>query len=375
MKVLVIFGTRPEVIKLAPVILELQRRLEQGVELLTCLTGQHREMAYQALSVFKITPDADLDLMQPGQTLPDLTARLMTAISMVLETHRPDVVVVQGDTSTAFVGGLAAFYAGIPVAHVEAGLRTGDMQSPFPEEMNRVMLSRVARWHFAPTERAANALLEEGIDKADVFITGNTVVDAIGIVRQQWNPEAIQKRLGFNVDPGKCVLVTTHRRENFGEGLQNILGAVTQLAVEYSELTFVFPVHLNPSVHDKVHKALAGIPNIKLLGPINFEESLYLQSISCLILTDSGGIQEEAPSFSVPVIVMREHTERREGVDAGFGVLAGQTKSDILNAAHYWLSDRARRDTLAELDNPYGDGRAALRIIDILAGSSDTYEE
>lgn len=368
MKILVVFGTRPEVIKLAPVILELRSRQQQGIEVITCLTGQHREMARQALSVFRIKPDIDLDLMQAGQSLPDLTARLMTSISAVLVDKNPDTVVVQGDTTTAFVGALAAFYAGIPVAHVEAGLRTGDMKSPFPEEMNRVMLSRIARWHFAPTKRAAKALLIEGVNEGSIYITGNTVVDAIEVIKRQWEPKDIQRRLGLNIETNKCVLITSHRRENFGDGLRNILEAITELAKVHAELTFVFPVHLNPMVHDHVHKSLSSIPNVKLLEPISFEESLYLQSISCLILTDSGGIQEESPSFSTPTIVMRECTERREGIDAGFAVLAGKDKSKLLNIANTWLSDQGRRDALTGKANPYGDGKASLRISDFLIG-------
>jgi len=369
LKVMVVFGTRPEVIKLAPVILELQRRAAEGVEVCACLSGQHREMAHQALAVFGIKPDLDLDVMVPGQTLPGLTATLMTALSNAITEQKPDVVMVQGDTTTAFVAGLAAFYAGVPVAHVEAGLRTGDMQSPFPEEMNRVMLGRIVRWHFPPTQRAADNLLGEGVDPAHVLVTGNTVVDAIEVVRSRWDVASLADEIGLDLPRGKCVLVTTHRRENFGSGLQNIIDAVVELSRQHSDFTFVIPVHLNPNVRDQVHQKLSGLSNVLLLEPVSFEQSLYLQSISCLILTDSGGIQEEAPSFAVPTVVMREHTERREGIDAGFAVLAGADKPSILQAANAYLAAGRGQNQLKGKENPYGDGRAAKRIVaQLLAG-------
>jgi len=366
MKVMVVFGTRPEVIKLAPVILELHRRAADGIEVCACLSGQHREMAHQALAVFGITPDLDLDVMVPGQTLPGLTATLMTALSNAIAEQKPDVVMVQGDTTTAFMAGLAAFYAGVPVAHVEAGLRTGDMQSPFPEEMNRVLLGRIARWHFPPTPRAADNLLAEGVDAASILVTGNTVVDAIEIIRSRWDVERLVDEIGMGLPDGKCVLVTTHRRENFGNGLQNIIDAVVELSHQHSDLVFVIPVHLNPNVRDRVRQALAGLDNVRMLEPVSFEQSLYLQSISCLILTDSGGIQEEAPSFAVPAVVMREHTERREGIDAGFAVLAGADKPAILQAANGYLAADDGQKQLQGKKNPYGDGHAAERVVEKL---------
>ncbi len=362
MKIMVVFGTRPELIKLAPVMAEARRRSPQ-VELIVCSTGQHKEMLAQAMAVFEIKPDEDLALMQANQTLADLTARLMAGMDQALRKHQPDVVVVQGDTTTAFVSALAAFYQGIPVAHVEAGLRTGDLTSPFPEEGNRLLIARLARWHFAPTAQAANQLLAEGVAKQQVQITGNTVVDAIEMIKAKWvnQPyagEATQLFLGQQL-----VLVTTHRRENFGEGLQNICQAIRQLSWAHPELGFVFPVHLNPNVREVVLQRLADIINLHMMSPVDFEASLYLQSRACLILTDSGGIQEESPSFGVPCVVMRQHTERAEGISAGFAHLAGTDTAKIVQLAEYCLKVNAKQD-LQGRRNPYGDGKSSKRVVD-----------
>lgn len=366
MKMMVVFGTRPEVIKLAPVILEAQSRADE-VELLVCSTGQHREMLDQAMAVFNIQADVDLELMRENQTLASLTARLMESLTAVLIEHRPDVVVVQGDTTSSFVGGLAAFYQQIPVAHVEAGLRTGDLNSPFPEELNRVLIARMARWHFPPTQLAAQHLLDEQVDSGKVVITGNTVVDAINLIRGRWEngEDEILPRYFLNKEQ---VLVTTHRRENQGEGLLNICAAIKTLTKNHPELGFVFPVHLNPKVKDIVHKELAGISNLKMIAPLDFKANLQLQSQCKLIVTDSGGIQEEAPSFAVPAVVMREHTERSEGIDAGFAILAGTETAAIVDAAEHFLTDTAITNKLSSLENPYGDGNASQRILDTLLG-------
>jgi UDP-N-acetylglucosamine 2-epimerase (non-hydrolysing) len=363
-KIMVVFGTRPELIKLAPVIAEARRRSPQ-VELIVCSTGQHKEMLAQAMAVFDITPDEDLALMLANQTLADLTARLMSGMDQALRKHMPDVVVVQGDTTTAFVSALAAFYQGIPVAHVEAGLRTGDLASPFPEEGNRLLIARLARWHFAPTAQAANQLLEEGVAKQQVQITGNTVVDAIEMIKVKWGNQPYAGE-ATQLFPGQqLVLVTTHRRENFGEGLQNICQALRQLSQAHPELGFVFPVHLNPNVRKVVLQQLADVKNLHMMSPVDFETSLFLQSRSCLILTDSGGIQEESPSFGVPCVVMRQHTERTEGVTAGFAHLAGTDTFKIIQLAEYCL----KVDTYQNLKgrvNPYGDGKSAERILNQL---------
>ena len=367
---MVVYGTRPELIKLAPIIAEARRRSPR-VELIVCSTGQHKEMLAQAMAVFGITPDEDLALMQANQTLADLTARLMTGMDQALRKHQPDVVVVQGDTTTAFVSALAAFYQGIPVAHVEAGLRTGDLTSPFPEEGNRLLIARLARWHFAPTAQAANQLFAEGVAKQQVQITGNTVVDAIKMIKAKWvnqpyGGEATQ------LFPGQqLVLITTHRRENIGEGLQNICQAIRQLSQAHPEHGFVFPLHLNPNVREVVLQELIGIKNLHIMPPVDFETSLYLQSRACLILTDSGGIQEESPSFGVPCVVMRQHTERAEGIAVGFAYLAGTATAKIVQLAEQCLIYNMRKKLKGQ-KNPYGDGKSAARILDKLMGGNKT---
>ncbi|QCB46332.1 UDP-N-acetylglucosamine 2-epimerase (non-hydrolyzing) [Hydrogenophaga sp. PAMC20947] len=364
MKLMIVFGTRPEVIKLAPVVAEGQRT--PGMEIITCSTGQHRQMLDQALACFGIQPDIELDLMRENQTLPSLTALLLEQMTKTLQEQRPDAVMVQGDTTTAFTAALAAFYQRIPVAHVEAGLRTGDPYSPFPEEINRAMIARMAKWHFTPTDQATRNLLAEGISASAITQCGNTVIDAVELIKQQWTTSPY-------VGPGRewfpernLVLVTTHRRENFGEGLENICSALLQLCKDYPELGFVFPVHLNPQVQQVVRQRLHGAANLMLTGPVDFETSLYLQSRSTLILTDSGGIQEEAPSFGVPCVVMREHTERSEGIDAGFATLAGTGQVAVLSAAKAWLENTEHAAQLKQQANPYGDGQAALRIFSTL---------
>ncbi len=364
MKIMVVFGTRPELIKLAPVMAEARRR-SPHIDLIVCSTGQHKEMLAQAMSVFDIAPDEDLALMQANQTLADLSARLMTGMDQAMRKHQPEVVVVQGDTTTAFVSALAAFYQGIPVAHVEAGLRTGDLTSPFPEEGNRLLIARLARWHFAPTQQAANPLLAEGVAEQQLLITGNTVVDAIEMFKAKWGSKPYVGEAAQLFPGQQLVLITTHRRENFGEGLRNICQAILQLSQAHPELGFVFPVHLNPNVREVVLEELAGITNLHMISPVDFETSLYLQSRACLILTDSGGIQEESPSFGVPCVVMRKHTERIEGIVAGFAHLAGTEVTSIVRLAQECLKANAGQ-VLQGRANPYGDGKSAKRIVDQL---------
>jgi UDP-N-acetylglucosamine 2-epimerase (non-hydrolysing) len=364
MKLMVVFGTRPEVIKLAPVVAA--ARASGELQVTVCSTGQHRQMLDQALACFDLRPETDLGLMRENQSLPGLTALLIEHLTTALRLERPDAVVVQGDTTSAFAGALAAFYERIPVAHVEAGLRTGDRYSPFPEEANRAMIGRLAQWHFTPTQQATDNLLHEGIAPQAITQCGNTVIDAIGLIRARWTnvPYPGEARALFPGQP--LVLVTTHRRENFGQGLENICEALTVLSRQYPQLGFVFPVHLNPQVRQVVHARLQGLPNVRLMEPVDFETSLYLQSRSALVLTDSGGIQEEAPSFGVPAVVMRQHTERREGIDAGFATLAGTEVQVILTAAREWLDAPARRSGLQGRPNPYGDGLASQRILQVL---------
>lgn len=364
MKLMVVFGTRPEVIKLAPVIVA--ARSLPGIQLLTCSTGQHRQMLDQALACFALQPDIDLDLMRDNQTLPSLTARLLERFTDTLQTHRPDVVMVQGDTTTAFTAALAAFYQRIPVAHVEAGLRTGDPYSPFPEEINRAMIGRLARWHFTPTDQASGNLRREGIEAGAVTQCGNTVIDAVELIKHTWKTRPYAGAAKDWFADRALVLVTTHRRENFGQGLENICDALLELCSAFPSLGFVFPVHLNPQVQSVVRPRLAHATNLMMTEPVDFETSLYLQSRSVLILTDSGGIQEEAPSFGVPAVVMRQHTERREGVDAGFATLAGTDRAAIHEAALRWLEHPEDRRALLHRPNPYGDGKASERVLQVL---------
>lgn len=365
MRVLVVLGTRPEVIKLAPVIVALQRRTEVRV----CASGQHREMLHQALDAFGLQPDIMLDAMAPGRSLNVLAARLMEGLDGVLEQEQPDWVLVQGDTTTAFCAGLAAFHRQIRVGHVEAGLRTGDLASPFPEEANRRLLARIATLQFAPTQLAAAALRGEGIPEGTIRVTGNTVVDAIAQAQSAWPggvpaglPAEIRQRLGA----GPAVLVTCHRRENFGSVLEAFCHMLVRLCVQYPNVQWIFPVHLNPAVREPVHRLLASLPNLLLTEPVDYHCSLYLISRAILVLSDSGGIQEEAPSFGTPVVVMRQHTERIEGVMAGFATLAGQDPAAIEVAVNAWLNDGDRRTALRVLANPYGDGCASMRIVSAL---------
>jgi UDP-N-acetylglucosamine 2-epimerase (non-hydrolysing) len=363
MKVLVVMGTRPEVIKLAPIVAALRAKLDVRV----CSTGQHREMLDQALHFFGLDPDIRLDCMRAGQSLNELSARLLAGVDQVLVEENPDWVLVQGDTTTAFCAGLAAFQRGILVGHVEAGLRTGNLASPFPEEANRTLLSRISTRNFAPTQRARESLLAEGIPEETILVTGNSVVDAIAQVRASWQDKPPQLPVALPADAPQ-ILVTCHRRENFGGVMLDICRALRNLCTRYSNYQWVFPVHLNPSVREPVMRELGGITNLHLIEPVDYPTSLYLISRSTLILSDSGGIQEEAPTFGVPVVVMRNHTERREGVDAGFATLAGQNADDIETAVRGWLDAPERREALKHRANPYGDGLASERTVQGLLG-------
>lgn len=363
MKVFVAMGTRPEVIKLAPVIVELKK---QGIETIVCATGQHREMLQQSLDVFEIKPDIALDVMSEGQSLNKLSSKLLSQLDDVFVVEKPDWVIVQGDTTTAFCGGWAAFQRNIKVAHVEAGLRTGDLESPFPEEANRSLLARIAKLHFAPTECSKFALLEEGISNASICVTGNTVVDTLALARNLETPEERYKHilnLFPEVESKKIILVTCHRRENFGGVLEEICLLIRRLASRYYQYCWVFPVHLNPQVQEPVHRILGDMPNLTLIKPVGYLTTLAILERCALVVSDSGGIQEEAPSFGVPVVVMRNHTERQEGVDAGFAVLAGQNPATIEAAVADWLDSPERLNALKGAANPYGDGMAAARIV------------
>jgi UDP-N-acetylglucosamine 2-epimerase (non-hydrolysing) len=365
-RILIIFGTRPEAIKLCPLVRQL-RLSPDAYTVKVCVTAQHREMLDHALDAFSIQPDYDLDLMQPRQTLAGLTARILAALDPVLETERPDLVIVQGDTATTLAGALAAFYREIPVAHVEAGLRTGDMAQPFPEEMNRVLTSRLAAWHFAPTARAAEALLREGTAREKIFVTGNTGIDAVLYVRDALDSGALRAPDWPWLEPGKhLVLVTSHRRESFGPGLESVMRALARLASR-GDVQIVYPVHRNPNVTGPAHALLAGLPHVTLLDPLPYVPFVDLMRRCKLIITDSGGIQEEAPSLGKPVLVLRAKTERPEAVDAGTVKLVGVDQDRIVSEAVRLLDDPAEYARLTRIHNPYGDGHACERIAEALA--------
>lgn len=371
-RILVIIGTRPEAIKMAPVILALQKRARasMGIEVRTCLTAQHRQMLDQALDLFGITPDYDLDIMRSGQDLTDITCRILTGLREVLKKYRPDMVVVHGDTTTTISAALASFYERIPVAHVEAGLRTSNIYSPWPEEMNRRLTGAITTMHFAPTEQARCNLISEGVETEKILITGNTVIDALQYVAATLDEDAELNRKSREqfsfIDPSKrLILVTGHRRENFGAGFENICLALKKLAAR-GDVQIVYPVHLNPNVRGPVQRILAMDPNINLIEPLEYLPFVYLMKQSHLILTDSGGIQEEAPSFGKPVLVMRDTTERPEGVDAGTVRLVGTDQKKIETEVSRLLDDNDNYQKMATAINPYGDGKAAQRIVDAI---------
>ena len=361
-----IFGTRPEAIKLCPLILLF--RTNSNFEVNVCVTGQHREMLEQVLDVFGVKPDVDLSLMRPNQSLASLTSKMITTVNKYLGDYKPDFVFVQGDTTTTFSSALAAFYNKIPIGHVEAGLRTGNKYSPYPEEINRVMTSHIVDYHFAPTIKAKDNLIREGISEKSIFITGNTVIDALfyAIEKVRNNPPLI---LGLSDDilngnPKRpLVLITGHRRENFGEGFQSICEAIVTLARKFPETEFVYPVHLNPNVRQPVFHILLGFENIHLIEPLAYLPFVALMNLCKLILTDSGGIQEEAPSLGKPVLVMRNTTERPEAVEAGTAKLVGTDVDIIVDNVSLLLEDNDAYEAMVQAINPYGDGKAASRIL------------
>ncbi|HKE28866.1 MAG TPA: UDP-N-acetylglucosamine 2-epimerase (non-hydrolyzing) [Bryobacteraceae bacterium] len=365
-RILFIFGTRPEAIKLCPLI-QVLRRQPDRFSVRVAVTAQHRDMLDQVLKVFSVEPDYDLDLMQPAQTLPALTARVLTALDPVIKAEAPDMAVVQGDTATTFAGALAAFYRHVPVAHVEAGLRTGDWEQPFPEEMNRVLTARLTTLHFAPTRRAAAALQSEAIPCNHIFITGNTGIDAVLYVRDRLDAAEIPAPSWPWLDESKrLVLVTSHRRENFGSGFDRVMRALTRLASR-PDVQVVYPVHRNPEVSGPAFRALAHLRNVVLLDPLPYDAFVDLMRRCRLIITDSGGIQEEAPSLGKPVLVLRDKTERPEAVDAGTVKLVGTDDSRLLEESARLLDDEAEVTRMARIHNPYGDGHACRRIADVLA--------
>jgi len=359
-RVLFVFGTRPEAIKLAPVIRRL-RNNPRDFEVRIAATAQHRAMLDQVLDAFSLRPDHDLNLMQPGQTLFQSTSRIIAALEPVLQQQQPHIVLVQGDTTTTLCGALAAFYAGVPVGHVEAGLRTGDPREPFPEEMNRVLTSRLATLHFAPTEAAAENLRGESVDSARVFVTGNTGIDAVLDIRDALAAGRLKPAQSIALDPRKkLILVTAHRRESFGEGFERIARALARLA-QRTDTEVIYPVHPNPQVREPILRNLSGTA-VRLIDPLPYVDFVDLMCRAHFLLTDSGGVQEEAPSLGKPVLVMREKTERPEAVDAGTAVLVGTDEAKMQNEANLLLDDADEYERRSRIHNPYGDGQASRRI-------------
>ena len=368
-KILIVFGTRPEAIKMAPLIhaLDVDKRFEPRV----CVTAQHREMLDQVLGLFGITPDYDLDLMKPGQRLSDVTSGILKGMESVLDGFQPDVVLVHGDTATTFATALAAYYKQIPVGHVEAGLRTGNIYSPWPEEGNRKLTGALAHYHFAPTETSRKNLLNENVSASDIFVTGNTVIDALLWVKNKLDhDDALCDELSalfpMLESEKKLVLVTGHRRESFGGGFERICEALRKISNEHEDCQIVYPVHLNPNVQEPVNRLLANCSNVHLIAPQDYLPFVYLMSQSYLILTDSGGIQEEAPSLGKPVLVMRDTTERPEAVEAGTVKLVGTNVDLIMSEVSNLLVNKTNYAEMSHAHNPYGDGQACKRILDFL---------
>lgn len=365
-KNLIIFGTRPEAIKMAPLIKEFKRQSDI-FETKVCVTAQHREMLDQVLSFFDITPDFDLDIMKPDQNLYTLTGDIISALQPVLESYRPDYVYVHGDTTTSMVSALAGFYSGAKVCHIEAGLRTHNKWSPFPEEMNRQLTGRLTDFHFAPTTTSKDNLLNENIDEAKIIVTGNTVIDALidSVNRVEDLEDKEIAALKNIIDPSKdLILVTGHRRENHGQGFVNICNALKEIAETKANVQIIYPVHLNPNVKKPVYDILDGVSNIHLITPLAYPAFVWLMNKAKLIITDSGGVQEEAPSLGKPVLVMRDTTERPEAVHAGTVILVGTDQNKIVDEAVNLLTDQKRYETMSALHNPYGDGKACQRIVE-----------
>ena len=360
-KVMTVFGTRPEAIKMAPVVLELQKHADR-IQTIVAVTAQHRQMLDQVLDLFQITPDYDLDIMSQGQTLYDITTKSLMGLKDVLAKEKPDLVLVHGDTTTTFAGALASYYQQVPVGHVEAGLRTGDIYSPFPEEMNRKLTGAIAAIHFAPTATAKANLLKENVNPSHIYVTGNTVIDALmTTVAGDYDFGDDLKDVDFHNH--RVILLTTHRRENLGEPMRHIYKALRRIIEEIPDTEIVFPVHRNPLVRKVVEEELAGVDRIHLIDPMDYEPFANLMSLSSLVLTDSGGIQEEAPSLGKPVLVLRNTTERPEAVEAGTVRLIGTDKDVVYAETKRLLTDQAAYDAMSNAVNPYGDGKASQRIV------------
>ena len=378
MKVLSIFGTRPEAIKMAPLVVKLKENAQ--IDSAVCVTGQHREMLDQVLELFDITPNYDLNVMKKNQSLSEVTSRIINNLSPILEEYQPDLILVHGDTTTTFSAALSGFYHQVSVGHVEAGLRTGNIFSPWPEEANRKLVSCITEMHFAPTEQAMINLKQENVKENKIMVTGNTVIDALMMIKDNIEGDinlqnSLSKNFSFIGDGKRIVLVTGHRRENFGQGFENICGSLKSLAIKNNDVNFVYTVHLNPKVREPVNQLLSNIDNIHLIEPQGYLEFVYLMINSYVILTDSGGIQEEAPALGKPVVVMRNTTERPEAVSAGTVVLVGTDKNKIVDTIDSLLNDKDRYREMSMAHNPYGDGTASEKIInhiiDKMGGISD----
>lgn len=364
MKVMTVFGTRPEAIKMAPLVKKLNEA--EGIESVLCVTAQHREMLDQVLELFQLTPDYDLNIMKQNQTISQITSNVLVGLEEVLKKEKPDVVLVHGDTTTTFAAGLASFYQQIKVGHVEAGLRTYDKYSPYPEEMNRVLTGHIADFHFSPTERNRVNLLKEAVNDDDIYITGNTVIDALLEVVDkpyQFEDETL-KQIDF--DGRRVITVTCHRRENLGENMEHIFGAIRKIAEEFHDVEIIYPMHMNPKVRETANRILNGMDRVHLIDPLQYQPFVNLMAKSYFIITDSGGMQEEAPSLGKPVLVVRKETERPEAVEAGTVKLAGVEMENIYNMSKQLLTDKSAYDAMAHSVNPYGDGHACERIVDIL---------
>ena len=373
-KIMLVFGTRPEAIKMAPLVHALKAE-QDYFELKVCVTSQHREMLDQVLDIFNIKPNIDLNLMKKNQSLSNLTSIILDQMDKVLKKYKPKIVLVHGDTITTLATSIAAFYLSIPVGHVEAGLRTYNLKSPFPEEFSRQVIAKISKLHFTPTVLSQKNLLKEGIKKSSISVTGNTVIDALQWILTRIKNDKNRRKnlndnlsdiLSFNWKNENFVLVTAHRRENFGDGFLEICSAVKELALKYPKIHFVYPVHLNPNVSKIVYKLLKAIKNIHLIKPLEYEPFIYLLKHSYLVLTDSGGIQEEAPSLGKPVLVMRETTERPEAVEVGTVEIVGSNKKKIVKGVSRLLNDKKHYQKMSRAHNPYGDGLACKRIVDVL---------
>lgn len=374
-KILLVFGTRPEAIKMAPLVKAFQEQ-NQDFQTKVCVTAQHREMLDQVLNLFEITTDFDLDIMKPNQDLYDITDNILQGMKTVFKIYRPDVIFVHGDTTTTFAVSLAAFYEKIAIGHIEAGLRTGNIYSPWPEEANRKLTSQLTSYHFAPTQQSRNNLLKENVAAEKIIVTGNTVIDALLFMQNRLDTDSpfrqrVQESVngkGFDPEVTEFILVTGHRRENFGQGFVDICTALKTIALERPAINIVYPVHLNPNVLKPVNELLGDLKNVYLIEPLQYEAFIYLMSLSKLIITDSGGVQEEAPSLGKPVLVMRDTTERPEAVDAGTVKLVGTDIKRIIKETSELLDNQSAYDSMAKAHNPYGDGKACERIINFMKG-------